>query len=173
MTKYLHYPAFIVVFAMFLVIAGFVPTVSGVEAGNSTLLSDNGTGQQLVVDFFYNPACVSCQEVLPVVEQYEANNPVISVHYINVVENQSNVEQFIQLQKYLGNPTLHVPVIVIGDRYLNGKENISEGLDNLVRDATVTKNNRPQPVSPVIPSNNVSSDYQTARAYSFFLQPDL
>ncbi len=172
MTKYQHCPTFIILFILLIMFTGLVSTVSGVEAGNSTLISDNGAGQPLVVNFFYNPACVSCQEVLPVVEQYETNHSGVSVHYINVVENQSNVEQFLQLQKYFGNSILHVPVIVIGDRYLNGKENITGGLDNLVNDALVTKNNQPNPVSPLIPTANASSiGIQGPGPIHFFYNP--
>jgi cytochrome c biogenesis protein CcdA/arsenate reductase-like glutaredoxin family protein len=157
MTKNPRYIVSIILFAMLFVFAGLVPTVLGMEVADSTLIPDNGTGQQLPVDFFYNPSCASCQNVLPVIEQYEANNTGIHVNYINVVENQSTVERFIQLQKYLENPTLHVPVVVIGDHYLNGEENISANLDSLVTDALRAKNNRTLPVSPMSPPSPVSS----------------
>jgi cytochrome c biogenesis protein CcdA/arsenate reductase-like glutaredoxin family protein len=171
MTKNPRYLVFIILFAMLFVCAGLVPTVLGVEVANSTLILDNGTGQQLQVDFFYNPSCASCQKVLPVIEQYEANNTGILVNYINVVENQSTVERFIQLQKDLENPTLHVPVVVIGDHYLNGEENISGNLDSLVTDALRAKNNRTMPVSPMSPSSPVSSVTSQPGAIHFFYNP--
>jgi cytochrome c biogenesis protein CcdA/arsenate reductase-like glutaredoxin family protein len=172
MTKNPRYIVSIILFAMLFVFAGLVPTVLGMEVADSTLIPDNGTGQQLLVDFFYNPSCASCQNVLPVIEQYEANNTGIHVNYINVVENQSTVERFIQLQKYLENPTLHVPVVVIGDHYLNGEENISGNLDSLITDALRTKNNRTVPVSPMSSSSPVSSvTSQGPGTIHFFYNP--
>jgi len=173
MKKNLHYPIFIAFVAILLICGGPVVIISAAGTGSSPLIYDNVTGQQqLVVDFYYNPSCASCQKVLPFIEQYEANNQVIRVNYNNVVENQSTVEQFLQVQKDLENPYLHVPVIVIGKQYLNGEENITGNLDQLVRETIAAQNNATQLVSSLNSIETVSlNNNQGLGTIHFFYNP--
>ena len=172
MRKNLHYLFFIVLFTILFMCAGPVAIVTGSDTGNSLTVFDNGTERQVIVDFFYNPTCESCQKVLPIIQQYEASNPVIRVNYQNIVENQSTVERFIQVQKDLGNLNLHVPVVVIGNQYLNGEKNISGNLDRLVRETIETNNNVTIPGNPLTPPESVSSiDNQGPGVIHFFYNP--
>jgi cytochrome c biogenesis protein CcdA/arsenate reductase-like glutaredoxin family protein len=172
MRKNLNYLFLIVLFITFFIYTGPVSIVSGSEAGISPQIFDGGTEKQIVVDFFYNPTCSSCQKVLPFIEQYEENTSIIRVNYNNIAENQSNVERFLQVQQDLGNENFHVPVVIIGDRYLNGEENITLNLDRLVKETIESKNNVTIPISSLNPSGSVSSNNnQEPGAIHFFYNP--
>ncbi len=172
MRKNLHYLFFIVLFTILFMCAGPVAIVTGSDTGNSLTVFDNGTERQVIVDFFYNPTCESCQKVFPIIQQYEVNNPDIRVNYHNIVENQSTVKQFIQVQKDLGNLNLHVPVVVIGNQYLNGEKNITGHLDRLVRETIETNNNVTVPGNPLTPPEPVSSiDNPGPGVIHFFYNP--
>ena len=125
MRENLKYPLFIVLFVILFFCAGPVSIASGAEGGISFQAPGDEHQKQVVVDFFYNPTCGSCRKVLPFIEQYETNTYLIRVNYLNIAENQSNVERFHQVQKKFGDITLHIPVVVIGDEYLSGEENIT------------------------------------------------
>ncbi len=148
---------FIILFAILVTCAGPILIVSGSEAGNSSRFSYGGSGAPVIIDFFYNPSCESCQRVLPIIKQYETNNTDIIVNYNNIAENQSNVEHFLQVQKDSGNVNFHVPVVIIRDQFLNGEENITQNLDLLVKETRERENNITPSVSPQSASEPVSS----------------
>ncbi|HWQ65727.1 MAG TPA: hypothetical protein VN372_02535, partial [Methanospirillum sp.] len=139
MMKLKNYLFYTILLTILFICCGPVSTVAGSEAGSTLLNDSNGVGNHIVVDFFYNPTCGSCQKVLPFIKEYEANSSIVRVNYNNLADNQSNVEKFTVMQNKLGNVHLHVPLVIIGDRYLNGEENITRNLDRLVSDINATK----------------------------------
>jgi cytochrome c biogenesis protein CcdA/arsenate reductase-like glutaredoxin family protein len=169
MRENLKYLLLIVLFTIFFICAGPFSAVSGAEERASPQISNNEIQKEIVVDFFYNPTCGSCQKVLPFIEQYETNTSYIRVNYLNIAENQSNVERFHQVQKKFNDLSLHVPIVVIGDQYLTGEENITWNLDIIVQKSIETKNY--ETIQRASDGQISSNNNQQPDAIHFFYNP--
>ena len=120
---------------LFLLLIGgvLISGVSGVETKNIPPSLAEKDNTKISADFFYDPSCESCQIVLSFIQQYEANSSLITVHYLNIAEDNTSSARFEEMQKNLGH--VHVPFVLIGDQYLVGKDNIINKLDSLVRES--------------------------------------
>jgi len=159
-----------------LMCGGVLLVVSGSETP-LTQLPAGQSDQKVTADFFYNPSCESCLKVLPFIQQYEANSSLISVHYLNIATDNSSSDRFIELQKSLGH--VHVPLVLIGNQYLVGQDNIMNNLESLIK---ASKNAVIPPGSqikefgnattPVVPSATTQpKTTQATNGIKFFYDP--
>lgn len=166
MRKMRNYLAVTVLFTLLFICAGPVAIVSGSENGLLPNVGE-GTGDQVVADFFYNPTCESCQKVLPFIQQYEANSSRLSVNYLNIAVDNASSNRFTEMQKNLGH--VHVPFVLIGNQYLVGQDNIIKNLDSLIKTSPDTVIS---PGSPLREFGNVSSSVnQNKNGIQFFFDP--
>lgn len=119
-----------VIVALLLVFGGLVTVLSGTSNGIDAGTQDQN-GKKIPVEYYYDPSCGSCNVVHPFIEQYESNSSDISVAYYNIGSDNSSAQKFAQLQKSLGH--VHVPFVLMGDRYLTGQDNIIQNFDILVQ----------------------------------------
>lgn len=108
----------------------------GMVSASDTLaklsFSNETIANQVIIDFFYDPSCESCQAVLPFIRGYETNVSGIQVHYKNIAEDKSSYERFKQIQNNLEDGSIEIPLVIVRNQYLSGKQNIIENLDSLI-----------------------------------------
>jgi len=127
------------IIALLLVFGGLITVLlengNGIEVG-----TQDQKGKKIPVEYYYDPSCRSCIVVHSFIEQYESKSSDISVVYYNIGSDNSSAQKFSQLQKSLGH--VHVPFVLMGNRYLTGQDNIIENFDILIQKI---KNNDNEP----------------------------
>lgn len=112
------------------------------------------------ISLFYDPSCSSCQQVLPIIEAYAKKNPEKAIQFYDISASPTNFQRFEQIKKKYSNEPMFVPVLVIGDTYLQGEKNITERFAPLLEIDGKTNPSPEISVAPqstdTVPQNQVS-----------------
>jgi cytochrome c biogenesis protein CcdA len=103
-----------------------------------------GEGGVIYADLFYGEGCLHCTRVRSIVEEFAEKYPQVHVHYREICFNTTNREIYWNVLDRCGVEFEVIPLFIIGNMVLAGKDDICAGLESYVPDAT--QNNLNQPV---------------------------
>jgi len=83
--------------------------------------------------FFYGDECPHCQDVKPYLAKIEKDYPDMKIHYFEVYHNYQNARLLQSFYESYSIPSKGIPILFIGDRYLQGKNVIQRNLKPLLR----------------------------------------
>ena len=89
----------------------------------------------LLINFFYDISCESCQKVIPLVQDYNTSNPDVLVNFINIGFSPSNFTLFNEFRDQYQVSDNHIPMVFFGDTWLSGDENITKNFNTTVQSA--------------------------------------
>lgn len=100
------------------------------------------------IQFFFDPSCGSCQKVLPFIEQYAKSHPDTAIQFNDISVDPANHQRLEQIKTKYPSEKIYVPVVFIGDTFLQGEANITGSFNSTVE--SYLKNN-PSKISSQIP----------------------
>jgi thiol-disulfide isomerase/thioredoxin len=110
------------------------------------------------ISLFYDPSCGSCQQVLPIIEAYAKKNPDKVIQFYDISASPTNFQRFEQIKRKYSHEQMYVPVLFIGDTYLQGEKNITERFEPLIEGYGTTT---PSPTTPTVsPAPDTASGNQ-------------
>lgn len=105
--------------------------------GSSFTISNAQEQDTVCILYFYGNGCSVCAETTPFIDQLEVTYS-LKVHRFEVTGNITNAELLTEFFDQYGIPpgSRGIPVVVIGDRLLLGKNQIDDSLENLIQAQT-------------------------------------
>lgn len=84
------------------------------------------------IQFFYDPSCGSCLKVLPFIQDYAKSHPGTQIEFNDISADPVNKGRLEQMKTKYPQEKIYVPVVFIGDTFLQSETNITRSFNSTV-----------------------------------------